>query len=215
MDWKKRWITLADFLGQALGTDYEVAVHDFTGAKPRLLCLVNPQVSGRAQGAPLSNLALEFWEQRTFDHADYRTGYRGISSDGAPLRCSTFFIKGERQELLGMLCINFASGKYDAFARSVTAFLEDAGRLSPADADLPVERFSVPVEQAFRAAVLRLFGSHGLPPKPTQAEKLALVRQLELDGVFQLKGSAAKAAQLMGTSPASVYRYLSEIRRRS
>lgn len=214
MDWKTRWITLADFLGQALGADYEVAVHDFTGTRPRLLSLVNPQVSGRAQGAPLSNLALEFLEQRVFDHADYRTGYRGLSSDGQPLRCSTFFIKGDRQELLGMLCINFASGKYDAFARSVTAFLEDTSRLSPTDADMPVEQFSIPLEQAFGSAVLRLFGDHGLPSKPTQAEKLALVRQLELDGVFQLKGSAAKVAQLMGASPASVYRYLSEIRQR-
>ena len=67
MDWKKRWTALAEFLGQALGSDYEIAVHDFTGEEPRLLALVNPQVSGRAQNAPPSNLALDFWRSGVYN----------------------------------------------------------------------------------------------------------------------------------------------------
>ena len=67
MDWKKRWTALAEFLGQALGSDYEIAVHDFTGEEPRLLALVNPQVSGRAQNAPPSNLALDFWRSGAYE----------------------------------------------------------------------------------------------------------------------------------------------------
>ena len=27
MDWKKRWTALAEFLGQALGSDYEIDVY--------------------------------------------------------------------------------------------------------------------------------------------------------------------------------------------
>ena len=105
-----------------------------------------------------------------------------------------------------MLCINFASGRYDAFARSVTAFLEEAGRLSPADPEAPVEFFS-------ERAVGRLFGGSGRPARLTQAQKRVLVRLLDQEGVFRLKGSAAEVARLMGASPASVYRYLTETRR--
>ena len=213
MDWKKRWTALAEFLGQALGPDYEIAVHDFTGEEPRLLALVNPQVSGRAQNAPPSNLALDFWRSRTFEGSDGRTGYRGVSASGEALRCSTFFIKDDGDALLGMLCINFASGRYDAFARSVTAFLEEAGRLSPADPEAPVEFFSASVEQVFERAVDRLFGGSGRPARLTQAQKRVLVRLLDQEGVFRLKGSAAEVARLMGASPASVYRYLTETRR--
>ena len=196
MDWKKRWTALAEFLGQALGPDYEIAVHDFTGEEPRLLALVNPQVSGRAQNAPPSNLALDFWHGRTFEGSDGRTGYRGVSASGEALRCSTFFIKDDGDALRGMLCINFASG-----------------RLSPADPEAPVEFFSASVEQVFERVSDRLFGGSGRPARLTQSQKRALVRLLNQEGVFRLKGSAAEVARLMGASPASVYRYLTEARR--
>ena len=89
--------------------------------------------------------------------------------------------------------------------------LSGGGR--PADPEAPVEFFSASVEQVFERAVGRLFGGSGRPARLTQAQKRVLVRLLDQEGVFRLKGSAAEVARLMGASPASVYRYLTETRR--
>ena len=110
MDWKKRWTALAEFLGQALGSDYEIAVHDFTGEEPRLLALVNPQVSGRAQNAPPSNLALDFWRSRTFEGSDGRTGYRGISASGMPTPVSATSSTTRPSRTRGETVFRMASG---------------------------------------------------------------------------------------------------------
>ena len=66
---------------------------------------------------------------------------------------------------------------------------------------------------ACRQAAAEASGGSGRPARLTQAQKRVLVRLLDQEGVFRLKGSAAEVARLMGASPASVYRYLTETRR--
>ena len=52
--------TLVSFLGEALGPDYEVVLHDLTSEEGTIAAIVNNNISGRTEGAPLSNMALRF-----------------------------------------------------------------------------------------------------------------------------------------------------------
>ena len=49
---------VVSFLGEALGPDYEVVLHDLTSEDGTIVAIVNNHISGRTEGAPLSNMAL-------------------------------------------------------------------------------------------------------------------------------------------------------------
>lgn len=213
-DWRTRYTALVEFLGKALGPDYEVVCHDLTGNTHRVLAIANQQVSGRSADAPLSSLALSFIREREYLDSDYRLSYKGISASGERLRCSTMFIKGDQGELLGMLCINFNSSKYEAFARAVSGFVEaNYGMELAAGEGDTVENFSVSIGQTYETVTFKIFGEGGVPSRLSQRQKTEIVRRLDECGVFLIKGAVPEVAQLMGSSVASVYRYLSDVRR--
>ena len=51
--------TLVSFLGEALGPDYEVVLHDLTSEEGTIAAIVNNNISGRTERAPLSNMRSE------------------------------------------------------------------------------------------------------------------------------------------------------------
>lgn len=111
---------VVSFLGEALGPDYEVVLHDLTSEDGTIVAIVNNHISGRTEGAPLSNMALRFIQERMYEKQDYLAGYQGASQAKGRLRSSTMFIKDNGQ-LIGMLCINFAAGKYSRIAQELLA----------------------------------------------------------------------------------------------
>ena len=70
---------VVSFLGEALGPDYEVVLHDLTSEDGTIVAIVNNHISGRTEGAPLSNMALRFIQERMYEKQDYLAGYQGAS----------------------------------------------------------------------------------------------------------------------------------------
>ena len=68
---------VVSFLGEALGPDYEVVLHDLTSEDGTIVAIVNNHISGRTEGAPLSNMALRFIQERMYEKQDYLAGYQG------------------------------------------------------------------------------------------------------------------------------------------
>lgn len=58
---------VVSFLGEALGPDYEVVLHDLTSEDGTIVAIVNNHISGRTEGAPLSNMALRFIQERMYE----------------------------------------------------------------------------------------------------------------------------------------------------
>ena len=104
----QHYIKLTEFLGKALGPDYEVALHDLTRKDRSIIAIANNYISGREVGAPLTNMALSSLRDKSYEHTDYHLHYYSINVNGKDLRSSTFFIK-DSGKLIGLLCINFDS----------------------------------------------------------------------------------------------------------
>ena len=68
--------TLVSFLGEALGPDYEVVLHDLTSEEGTIAAIVNNNISGRTEGAPLSNMALRFIHGKVYEKQPYVAGYQ-------------------------------------------------------------------------------------------------------------------------------------------
>ena len=106
----QHYIKLTEFLGKALGPDYEVALHDLTRKDRSIIAIANNYISGREVGAPLTNMSLSILRDKSYD-----LHYYGINVNGKDLRSSTFFIK-DNGKLIGLLCINFDDSRYRAIS---------------------------------------------------------------------------------------------------
>lgn len=111
----QHYIKLTEFLGKALGPDYEVALHDLTRKDRSIIAIANNYISGREVGAPLTNMALSSLRDKSYERMDYHLHYYSINVNGKDLRSSTFFIK-DSGKLIGLLCINFDDSRYRAIS---------------------------------------------------------------------------------------------------
>ena len=216
---------LTEFLGRALGPDYEVALHDLTDKDCSIVAIANNHISGREIGAPLTNVALKIIADRSYLTSDYRVHYRGLSADGKMLRSSTFFLKDENGALVGLLCINFDDSRYKAISDSIlglchpdafveTNFLFDEHRLMTQRTPEDPETFQhTPRGVAGSEVATVLRDMNVAAERLTQDEKMEVVGVLESRGVFLLKGAVKDVAEALCCSPASVYRYLSKLRK--
>ncbi|MEY8389242.1 PAS domain-containing protein [Oscillospiraceae bacterium 38-13] len=217
----RQYVKLTEFLGAALGPDYEVALHDLTDRNRSIIAIANGYISGREIGAPLTNMALSVLKDESYEWQDYRLHYSGVSAAGNVLRSSTMFIKNEGR-LIGMLCINFDDSRFHAFAQQVLTLchpnqyfqaLEQPPEGDSGDFPRP-ETFRNSTEAVAQDAIAHELERLGVPvERLTSEERLRIIRALDESGIFLLKGAVKDVAAGLRCSPASVYRYLSHIRK--
>lgn len=218
----QQYVKLTEFLGQALGPDYEVALHDLTDKNRSIIAIANNHVSGREIGAPLTNMALSILKDKSYETSDYRLHYYGVAVNGKDLRSSTMFIK-QNGRLIGMLCINFDDSRYrdiservlglchpDAFVTDVVPPSVDSAAASPVLRASP-EKFRNSTEAVALDAINRELESLGVTAERlTSEERSQVIAALEANGIFLLKGAVKDVAKGLHCSQASVYRYLSQ-----
>lgn len=219
-----RYAVLVEFLGQMLGPDYEIALHDLTRKQPSIVAIANGHISGRGIGAPLTNMAMQLIAEKAYLTQSWKMNYRGVSANGKVLRCSTLFIQDERGALIGLLCINFDDSRYRELSERVFALCHPddyaARNISINATPLPLsggeigeqETFYNSIAAATEDAFVSVMDTAKVPSdRLTQAEKLEIIQLLEQRGVFMLKGAIPVVAEKLSCSQASIYRYLSKI----
>lgn len=102
----ERFVPLVEFLGQAVGPNCEIVLHDLTVPDESIIAIVNGHISGRKLGGPVTNFALWFMRQGSRSSVPYVAGYRAVNGAGRICRSSSYFIRDEEGELIGMICTN-------------------------------------------------------------------------------------------------------------
>ena len=82
----QHYIKLTEFLGKALGPDYEVALHDLTRKDRSIIAIANNYISGREVGAPLTNMALSSLRDKSYERI--RTIISTITASTSTVRTS-------------------------------------------------------------------------------------------------------------------------------
>ena len=106
-----QYVKLVEFLGKALGPDYEIALHDLSEGNYSIVAIANGNNSGRQIGAPLTKKALNFVESGIYKTQDWVMNYPGMTPRQERTVSSTMFIKDDAQNLVGMLCINYNTSR--------------------------------------------------------------------------------------------------------
>ena len=205
----KKYIPLVDFLAEVFGNDAEVVLQDVSDFNNSVISIRNNHISGRKLGAPATNLVLKVMNGN-FTDKNYVTNYRGVSATGKVVRSSTYFIKDDKEIVVGMLCINIDIDKYVQLKNHLDSIL----KLPEEIFEKTTERFSVSAEGLASDSIETILEESGISPdRMSQAEKIDVVNKLDKNGVFLVKGSICKVASILNVSNATIYRYLSKIRR--
>lgn len=207
------YVPLVHFLGAFLGPSCEVVLHDTSSKEQSVLAIANNHITGRKEGAPLTDLALKFVLNREYEHRDWVMGYTALSKDNRPLHSATFFIRDTAGELAGMLCLNMDIADLltarDILNRMARVVQPEAPEPGTADHS---EIFSDSIEDLTEQLITQVVQAADIPPeRMTAAEKMEIVRTLHTRGVFLLKGTVSVVANLLVASEATIYRYLQKI----
>ena len=213
----QQYIKVTEFLGLTLGPDYEVALHDMTDKNRSIIAIANNHISGRDVGAPLTNVALKILMDKSYETQDYRLHYCGMSAKGKVLRSSTMFIK-QNGKLIGMLCINFDPSRGIQAANDILTMcgmppVSGTPQTEEEEAPQSTEIFVSNIPDVVRGAIEEVTGRAGMPSsRLTMEEMIRIVEALQQAGLFHLKGAVSEVAAQLGSSEATVYRYLSKLK---
>lgn len=220
---KKRYISLVKFLGETLGPSYEIVLQEISEDSGGIIAIANSEISGRQVGNHLTGIALKFLMEKRYLQTDSVLNYVGILDNGKIVRSSTYFIK-EKNQLLGMLCINYDSSGLQEFSDMLLrkfhpdSFLEQNNLLSNKGLVNPelysntidqVEYFQKDTESLMNEIFGKAIKKLGFDiDNMNSNEKQELVSMLYHHGMFQIKDSIEFVSKHMNCSAVSVYRYL-------
>jgi predicted transcriptional regulator YheO len=206
-----KYFPLVDFLAEVLGEDVEVVLHDVEDVERSVVAIRNGRISGRCVGSPATNVVLKILKDGRGSSTDFLANYQGLAADGRSLRSSTFFIHDDDRRLIGILCVNIDTSKLEMLRNFLDGFL--GARRDP-DKGGTVERFSSSVEALAFDSIDAAVKATGISPqRMSQAEKIEIVRKLNDDGVFLLKGAIPRIASKLEVSEPTAYRYLNCVKK--
>jgi predicted transcriptional regulator YheO len=210
------YIQLVDFLGACFGENTEVVLYSFDDIEHSVIAIHNGHISGREVGAPLTRFALSKLKDKGKEGPPYYLNYLAMSKNNVPLRCNSFFILDKKGNPKGMLSINTDVTKYKEAAELLQklAFIPSADK-SEKENSSSVEIFQSDPEDVISNLISEITHRAGVPAdRLTVDEKIAVVRRLNDEKFFLIKGAVSRVATILGVSEATVYRYLSNINKK-
>lgn len=102
----KKYIPLVEFISKVLGENSEVVLHDIKNPDNSIVAIENGSISGRKINGPLTDLALKIIKDKSYKDKNYICNYKGNSKGNKIFRSSSYFLKDDNKELIGMICVN-------------------------------------------------------------------------------------------------------------
>jgi predicted transcriptional regulator YheO len=203
---------LVAFLGGCLGEHSEVILYSFEDLDHSVIAIHNGHISGRELGDPVTSFALSKLKDKGKEGPPYYLSYPSLSKNNTPLRSNSFFILDKLGSPKGLLCINTDVSKYQQAAELLQqlAFMPTLSVEKQSSEE--VERFQSSPKDVIMAIIDDVTQTVGVnPDRLTANEKIEIVRRLNEEGFFLIKGAVSQIAGILGSSEATVYRYLSTV----
>lgn len=209
------YIQLVDFLGACLGEQTEVVLHSFEDINHSVIAMCNGHVSGRAIGSPLTSFALSKLKDKGKEGPPYYLNYLGMSKNNTPLRSNSFFILDKQGNPRGMLCINTDVSKFQQAADLLQKLAFIPALAGEQKENGNIEAFQSSPRDMINGIINDVTHSAGISiERLTVDEKIEIVRRLNVDKFFLIKGAVSQVAIMIGTSEATIYRYLSNLNKK-
>lgn len=202
-------------MAAAAGPDCEVVLHDLSDPDPDLehtiAAIENGHVTGREVGGPSSSLGAGVLHNQSADHNAF--GYRGFTSDGRQLRCSSVYFRNAAGRIIAALCVNYDLSP----VQRAKALLDGMLPAEPAEADSqPNEFFGSDLVTMMDAMVTEAIRECGTPVEHmSRDDRVAILAKLDRQGVLQMRKGIENVAARLGISRVTAYSYLDDARTRT
>jgi predicted transcriptional regulator YheO len=209
----KTYLALVEFMGEILGKNHEIVLHDLTDLNNSIIAIKNNH-SGRNVGGPATDLVLKIMNNKELQQRNFISNYQGYSKNGEKFRSSTFFIRDKADNLIGMLCVNSDLSAIDKLVDAVQSIIS-FNNIKEFDLECGSysENLSSSIEELTKDSIETIINMKGVSPdRMTPEEKIEIVNELNQKGIFLLKGAVSEVAHHLKSSEASIYRYLSKIK---
>lgn len=211
-----KYIPLVDFMGVVFGNNFEIILHDVSNPESSIIAMKNGHISGRCLGGPMTDLALRMMKEHDYNKKNYIANYEGRTKDGKIVVSSTYYIC-EDQQLIGMICVNHDLNDL-LEAEKIIKRLKESFHFITSETVVPEysENLDDSIIDYSNNLIQTALSSLQISPKRMSVrEKIAVIRQLDQQGIFSTKGSAAQLARYFDTSESTIYRYISRARKMS
>jgi len=207
------YLPMVDFIANVYGKNCEVILHDLRKLENSIIAIKNNQVTGRNVNDTITDFALDIISQEKYKNENFICNYTGKTNDGGKdIRASTYFIRDEEGDLIGMLCINIEVTALINARRVIDDFILDGERVEIKEQ----ENFSLSINDHVSSLIIQTLAEfETVPLRMTMEEKKQVVKNLESKGVFLLKGVVNEVAKSLKVSEQTVYRYIKELEKNS
>lgn len=191
-------------LGDYLGKGYEVVLHSLEDFEHSVIYIDNGEYTGRTPGAPITNKALDMLIKMNEDGSTHET-YYSFNSKGEPLKSTTVGIKGENDKIIGLLCMNYYMNT--SFYDFIHSFIPKEDIIL--DSETTSETFASSVDDmilsTFNTVRDKVFNDSTISSSNRNKE---IINIMYNKGIFQIKDSVSKVADLLNISKNTVYLHL-------
>jgi len=193
---------LVEGLGNALGEKTEVVLHDLRKPESSIIAIANSNVTGRKVGDSTTNLGLPILKNPYGDHNLFN--YRSYTKSGKLLKSSSIYFKDEEGRVFASLCINQDISELEMATNILKNIISTNNSVN--------EEFVSNIDDVISQLINEAITTINIPIHLMNKEdKMRVLQILDEKGVFTVKRSIDRIANLLGISRVTAYGYLSEI----
>ena len=204
------FIPIINFLGEILGENTEIVLHDISNPEHSVIAIQNGFHSGRTIGSSLTDFAFQVTHNQAYKTQDYLVNYTA-KAKGKNFIASTFYIKNNG-ELIGMLCLNTDTTIITNFMKATHQFVGclPMGVSMTMGETIVEENLDVPIVSFAESIISKTIADSNIAPeRMTRQEKMEIVWELANQGIPRMKGAISEIAKQLELSESTVYRYIS------
>lgn len=210
----KKFIPIVKIIGKMFGRNCETVLHDFSNPSHSIIAIENGHVTGRKIGGPITDFALSSWRKGGYGEKKEDTiiNYKTKTKDGEILKSSSFFIKDEKKNFIGCVCINYNLTGCLMFYKIMEEFSTFVD-LNKKKLNGETEKFSNDVNELLSNIIGKAIDEVGKPVSMMQkSDKMRVAKTVEEKGGFLIKGAVNQLAFDINVSRYTIYNYLDELK---
>ncbi len=202
----KSYAKLVEFLAEVLGQNSEIVLHDVTSGEPVVVDIRNGEISGRAIDTPASQHVRRILEFAKTSGVSYTSNSVTGTKNAQNIRSMSFFIRDEKENLVGLLCINTDNLQLISMRNYLNSLIGDTDKYQD---DVMLEQLNISAEEQTMKCISNIIADNSIDPTSlSQDDKTLIIKTLYQSGVFVLKGAVNITARALEMSIPSVYRYM-------
>ncbi|MDR9854863.1 PAS domain-containing protein [Paenibacillus sp. VCA1] len=216
----EKFFPIASFIAAIVGPKCEVVIHDVSDLERSIIFIENGHISGRKVGDASTDLVLKLIKDEAYHEEQFIANYKASGKQGQSFRSSTYYIKNDSGTLVGLMCLNIDVTHMEVAAEWIQHVLQGGSLVPPLSIGSPQEDKQQSKEylqgnadDLLQHMISTVLSKITIPiDRLSSKEKIDIVRELNEQGVFLLKGGVSQVAASLSISEPTVYRYLQKLK---